>query len=301
MTSSLPDGVTSRPLRREDAALVAEMLAEDERWMGLQPSIGAADVVAWWMRTNLDEDSWLLEQDGRAIAGGWMEVHDGVAFGGSGVRPGSKGRGLGAWLLAAQEARARELGAARLHQHTMAADSSAGELMKSNGYREARRHYEMAIELDAEPPEPELPHGLAVDVFHEEEAREYHDATVEAFADEWGFVPMPFEQWWEMRKDDDKSLWFVVRDGERIAAYARCEAGRHGGGFVGMLGVRRDWRKRGLGRALLLHAFRAFWDRGITRVTLGVDSENPTGATRLYESVGMRVESESVTFEKELV
>ena len=88
-----------------------------------------------------------------------------------------------------------------------------------------------------------------------------------------------------MRSDDDKSLWFVVRDGERIAAYARCEAGRHGGGFVGMIGIAEAWRRRGLGRALLLHAFREFWARGITRVTLGVDSENPTGATRLYESV----------------
>ena len=298
--SSLPDGVTSRPLRREDAGLVAELLEEDERWLGLSSRIGEPDVLAWWIRTNLDEDSWLLEEDGRAVAGGWMEVHDDVAFGGSGVRPGTKGRGLGAWLLAAQEQRARDLGAKTLHQHTMAADTGAGALMKSRGYREARRHYEMAIDLDAEPPAPELSDGLSVDTFREEEAREFHDAIGEAFADEWGFTPLPFDEWWNMRKDDDKSLWFVVRDGERIAAYARCEAGRHGGGFVGMIGVRRDWRKRGLGRALLLHAFRVFWERGITRVTLGVDSENPTGATRLYESVGMKVESESVTFEKEL-
>lgn len=298
---NLPDGVTSRPLRREDAALVAELLVEDERSMGLAARIGESDVLAWWIRTNLDDDSWLLEDSGRAVAVGWMEVHDGVAFGGNGVRPGSHGRGLGTWLVAAQEERARDLGAARLHQHTMAANPGAGALMKSRGYSEARRHCEMVIELDAEPPAPELPDGLMLDTFHEEDAREYHDAIAEAFADEWGFLSMPFDDWWAMRKDDDKSLWFVVRDGKRIAAYARCEAGRHGGGFVGMLGVRRDWRKRGLGRALLLHAFRVFWDRGIRRVTLGVDSENPTGATRLYESVGMRVESESVTYEKELV
>ncbi|HEU0302940.1 MAG TPA: GNAT family N-acetyltransferase [Gaiellaceae bacterium] len=300
MTLSLPEGVSYRPLTRDDAGLVAELVAEDERSMGLAARIGESDVQAWWIRTNLEEDSWLLEEGGRTIAVGWMEVHDGVAFGGSGVRPGAKGRGLGTWLLAAQEERAWELGAARLHQHTMAADPSVGALMASRGYREARRHYEMAIELDAEPSPPELPNGLAVDTFREEEAREFHDAMAEAFADEWGFVSMPFEQWWEMRGGDDHSLWFVVREGERIAAYARCEAGRHGGGFVGMLGVRGDWRKRGLGRALLLHAFRVFWERGITRVTLGVDSENPTGATRLYESVGMHVESESVTFEKEL-
>jgi mycothiol synthase len=299
----LPDGITSRPLRREDAALVAELLAEDERWMGLTGRIAEPDVLAWWIRTNLDKDSWLLEEEGRPVAVGWMEAHNGVAFGGSAVRPGSKGRGLGTWLASAQEDRARGLGATRLHQHTIAADHGARSLMELRGYREARRHYEMAIELEGEPPAPDLPDGLAVDTFREEEAREYHDAIAEAFADEWGFVSMPFEQWWEMRRADDSydpSLWFVVRDGERIAAYARCEAGRHGGGFVGMLGVRRAFRQRGLGRALLLHAFRVFWSRGITRVSLGVDSENPTGATRLYESVGMHVEAESVTFEKEL-
>jgi mycothiol synthase len=298
--SSLPEGITSRPLQQDDAALVAELLAEDESWLGLTPRIAEADVRAWWIRTDLEDDSWLLEENGRAVAGGWMEVHNGVAFGGSGVRPGSKGRGLGAWLLAAQEQRARDLNARILHQHTLAADPGAAELMESHGYREARRHYEMAIELDEEPPASELADGLSVDTFREDEAREYHDAIAEAFADEWGFVAMPFDEWWAMRKADDKSLWFVVRDGERIVAYARCEAGRHGGGFVGMLGVREDWRNRGLGRALLLHSFRVFWERGNTRVTLGVDSENPTGATRLYERVGMKVESESVTFEKEL-
>ena len=103
-----------------------------------------------------------------------------------------------------------------------------------------------------------------------------------------------------MRKDDDKSLWFVVRDGDRIAAYARCESGRHGGGYVGMIGTRRAWRRRGLGLALLQHAFREFYARGIKRATLGVDSENESGATRLYERAGMHVESEHVSFEKEL-
>jgi ribosomal protein S18 acetylase RimI-like enzyme len=103
-----------------------------------------------------------------------------------------------------------------------------------------------------------------------------------------------------MRKDDDHSLWFVVRDGDEIAGYARCDAGIRGGGFVGMLGVRTAWRRRGLGRALLLHAFREFRRRGLERASLGVDAENPTGATRLYESVGMHVEAEFVTFERQL-
>jgi mycothiol synthase len=298
--SSLPEGITSRPMTRDDAALVAELVAEEEAALGREPRMGAADVLAFWVRTDLAANSWLLEDAGGIVATGWMEAHGDTAFTGSTVHPRAQGRGIGAALVARAEGRARELGASRLLQFSFGEDSAAHELFESQGYHPVRRHYEMAIELDGEPPEPELPKGLVLETFREEEAKEFHDATVEAFADEWGFISMPFDEWWKMRQDEDKSLWFVVRDGDRIAAYARCEAGRHGGGFVGMIGTRKAWRRKGLGQALLLHAFREFWARGIRRVSLGVDSENPTGATRLYERVGMHVESEDVTFEKEL-
>ena len=87
-------------------------------------------------------------------------------------------------------------------------------------------------------------------------------------------------------------------DGGEIAAVVRNDPDRNGGGLVGALGVRRAWRGRGLGRALLLHTFGEFHRRGTGRVTLGVDSSNPTGATQLYESVGMHVELENVVWEK---
>ncbi len=78
----------------------------------------------------------------------------------------------------------------------------------------------------------------------------------------------------------------------------RNDPDRSGGGLVGALGVRRPWRGKGLGRALLLRTFGEFHRRGIQRVALGVDAQNPTGATKLYESVGMQVELEAIVFEK---
>jgi ribosomal protein S18 acetylase RimI-like enzyme len=78
----------------------------------------------------------------------------------------------------------------------------------------------------------------------------------------------------------------------------RNEANRNGGGYVGAIGVRRPWRGKGYAKALLLYTFREFFQRGTTRVTLGVDAESPTGATHLYERVGMHVEAENVVFEK---
>ena len=59
-------------------------------------------------------------------------------------------------------------------------------------------------------------------------------------------------------------------------------------GLVDNLGVRRPWRKRGLGRALLVASLRGLRERGQTEVALGVDAENLSGALRLYESVGFR-------------
>jgi mycothiol synthase len=295
----LPAGISQRALTRDDAALVAELLVDDERHFGLPPSLTEQDVRSWWLRTDLDHDSWLLEEDGTAIGGGWFDRLDDHAFGGGCVRPGQKGRGLGSWLAETMESHARGLGLNPIRNVTIAKDTDARALLEARGYKEARRHWVMAIDLDEEPRPPELPDGLALETFREEDACAFHDATKEAFADEWGFVALPFDQWWEMRKGDDQSLWFVVRDGDEIAACARCDEMR-GGGFVGSLGVRKPWRRRGLGRALLLHAFREFRTRGFERASLGVDSENPTGATRLYESVGMYVESEHVTFEKKL-
>ncbi len=62
--------------------------------------------------------------------------------------------------------------------------------------------------------------------------------------------------------------------------------------------MRRPWRGQGLGKALLYRTFAEFWRRGLPRVSLGVDADSPTGATKLYERVGMTVESANVVFEK---
>ncbi|HEV2582694.1 MAG TPA: GNAT family N-acetyltransferase, partial [Ktedonobacteraceae bacterium] len=73
-----------------------------------------------------------------------------------------------------------------------------------------------------------------------------------------------------------------------------------GDGWVNTLAVLRPWRKQGLGMALLLHSFREFYQRGKRKVGLGVDSQNLTGATRLYQRAGMHVAREHITYEKEL-
>jgi mycothiol synthase len=293
-----------RPVTESDLESVLRLMTEaEERVTGRPSRVGLADLRSWLSPLELARDTWLFEADGTPAAAGWCEAHGeiGVAFGN--VHPDAKGRGFGAQLVTRAEGRLRELDVPRVHQVCLAADRQAARLFSATGYREVRRFYMMAIVLEDVPPEPVLPSGLTIDVMQVGEERAFHQALDDAFQDHWEHHTMPFEQWWQERSsapDYDRTLWFVVRDGGELAAAVRNVANRNGGGLVAALGVRRPWRQRGLGRALLLHTFGEFYRRGIELVSLGVDAENPTGATKLYESVGMITELERLVYERAL-
>jgi GNAT superfamily N-acetyltransferase len=138
--------------------------------------------------------------------------------------------------------------------------------------------------------------------------RGFYRATLEAFMDHWGIVEGNEDERiarWQYRleheKDLDPSLWFMLMDGDQIAATARCvpNAGADQGmGFVETLGVRRPWRRQGIALNLLYQIFSEFSRRGKQRVALGVDATSLTGATRLYEKAGMVVASRMAQYEK---
>jgi mycothiol synthase len=296
--SSLPDGW--RPIRPDEAGSVAALIDEDEVAAGFRSRLGQEDVADIWAHTDLEHDSWLTEEDGRIVAAGGGQLHAGTYFARGCVTPGAKGRGFGTLLVDLAEKRANDHGVPTINQVALGPDDAARALLESRGYRLVRRHYAMTIELGETPLEPERPPGLSITTFRADDAEPCYAAMNEIFADEWGFELEPFEEWWQRHSGDDHSLWFLVREGDEIAALLQGTEHRRGGGLVNWVGVRTRWRRRGLGRALLLHAFNEFHRRGTTRVGLGVDSENPTSATQLYESVGMSVEADHVTLVKEL-
>jgi GNAT superfamily N-acetyltransferase len=290
-----------RPFGEADFEPVVALLREEEEYTLQRPSqIGPSDLREWTSRTNLAETSWLLEEDGELRAVGWADITDDLGVGIGVVHPHWKGTGLGVQLLERSEAAARARGAVRMHQFAFGADTAAAALMTSRGYRDVRHFFEMAIEQTEPPPPVDLP----VETVREEDVRAFHAALDEAFQDHWEHHSTPFDEWWLRHSGNpnlDLSVWFMIRDGDEIAAVTRNEGNRNGGGYIGAIGVRRPWRGKGYAKALLLHSFRAFFERGMPRVTLGVDAENPTGATHLYERVGMHVEQENVVFEKALV
>ena len=288
-----------RPIVESDADAVASIVVQDSEALTGRPSrLGPNDVRDWWSRADLARDSWLFLDDGEPVAVGWLHPYgDKAAFAGV-VAQRAKGRGYGSAIVERAETAAAGRGLARMHTWVPPEDVAAISLFRQRGYDEVRRFYEMAIELAAAPPEPVVPEGFVLDLFREEDARAFHDTLEDAFRDHWEWHGTPFDEWWELRRENDRSLWFVIRAGTEIAAAVRNDAERNGGGYVGIIGVRRGRRGRGLAKALLLRTFGEFWRRGITRVSLDVDADSPTGATRLYETVGMHVEGAMAVYER---
>jgi mycothiol synthase len=293
-----------RPITDADIAAVAALAAEDEAALqGRSSRLGPNDVRGWLGRVDLAQDSWLYEEDGKLAAVSWFDFIDDLGFFVGIVAQGAKGRGLGSRLVDNGETRARERGAARVQTFGLERDTAAAELFEEHDFSAVRRFYGMAIELEAQPVVPTLPEGFTLETFRLEDARPYYEALDAAFEDHWEHHTVGFERWWEERQgahDFDPTLWFLIRAGDEIAAVVRNEPNRNGGGYIGAIGVQRAWRGKGLGRALLLRTFAEFHSRGVPRVTLGVDAESPTGATKLYESVGMTIEDAAVVYEKAL-
>jgi GNAT superfamily N-acetyltransferase len=302
MSSSLPDGYRCRPVKPADASVInALIVAADEAVQGWSDS-SEQDILDWWRLLDLEQDSWIVEDSGIAAYAVAFPHADSLDVDGY-VHPSHKRRGLGSWLVARGEERAVGRGLPTVHGWALAQDADARRLFEERGYAEVRRFYRMLIELEAPPPEPEWPEGFRVVTFEHEDARAIHAAFLEVFADEWNFVAMPFEQWYEVRvaePDFDPTLWFVVRRGDEIAAVLRADLERSGAGYVAGIGVLKKWRRRGLGLALLRQVFGEFYRRGQPRIALGVDAQNPTGATKLYERAGMHVAYEGIAFAKEL-
>ena len=266
-------------------------LSEDEvrHWFSL-PGI--------WMRVAV--------RNGRVV--GYLDVvarADGMRFD---VDARTLDRNIAEALLSAAEEHARPQAGhgAVLRGYAPGQEPALAEVFARDGWVPIRHFFQMQIELGDELPEPRWPEGIAVRTFRSGEEARVYEAQMAAFADHWDFHPQTMEEWLHEGVESprfDPSLWWLAEDGGEVAGLA-LTAWHHSDdphfGWVAVLGVRPAWRRRGLGKALLLHSFGEFRRRGATRVGLGVDAENTAGAVRLYERAGMKVARRHDAYEKTL-
>jgi len=313
---SLPTGYRLRRPTVADASAVADLKRALQLARDGESDSTRNEIVEEWALPRLvpDEDLWLIEVGSGEVVGYalvWPEDPPTVFVAELDVHPAHRGRGLSELLLELCEsraARATELGAGGAavnlgvwaHEH----DLEQRALYERHGFRYARTFLHLEIDLAQAPAAPVWPPGIVARRFrrHRDEAA-VHAAAEEAFRDHWRPGSMDLEEWLAFRferPDLDLDLWWVAWDGEEVAG-SLLAFETPLGGYLDSLSVRRPWRGRGLGRALLREAFAELRRRGFPRAYLGVDSENPTGAMGLYESVGMAPKRGAhLVFEKDL-
>lgn len=301
-----PSGYTFRPATLDDASAAAALMNEFDRAHLEEPdTVDAEEVATWWRPLELERDSRFYFAEDGALAGVATlslrdddQVLDLDAY----VDPRHAGRGLGTAMLDWLEEQSRARGYTAARTSAITADTAAGALVAARGYTPIRHFYRMAIQLDAPPPEPEWPPGFSVATLLPGEEPVLHAVTEESFAEHWGRQSRTYEQWREHHVDRDwfdPSLVWIVREGDTAVAELAA-AFRFGSGWVNTIGTLKPWRGKGIGRALLLTSFGEFFRRGERRVALAVDAGNETGATHLYESVGMRTVWQADIYERRL-
>jgi ribosomal protein S18 acetylase RimI-like enzyme len=159
------------------------------------------------------------------------------------------------------------------------------------GFRHVRVFQHMEREVDPTYVPGDPPFGVTIrSALDPDDDRIIHELLEETFRGHFGIEPTTFELFQTEFKDEmyDASLVLIAEvDGRPVGVAANWMPDDLG--WVGDLGVLSGHRGRGIGAALLRASFAALAARGVTKVRLNVDSENETGATRLYSSVGMTV------------
>jgi mycothiol synthase len=320
------DGMTLRTYRPGDATRISDLANKVFEADGVPWRTDPAEQENWLSMANekfdAARDAFLVEVDGVLVAAAdseWVDTTDGLRE----IRMGAqvdlawRRRGIGSWLQHMLEEHAAELAERYPTDRPVVLGSWASDsetdriaLIKRFGFEPARYFFEMARPTLDEIAEPMLPDGLEIRTVGADQLKRLWDADVEAFLDHWGGFDGSDERFEQWKTDPkfDPSMFVVAWDGDEIAGgvinqinESENTAFNRKRGWLMSVFVRRPWRRRGLGRAVVLRSLQVFRDLGMTSAGLGVDADNPTGALGLYTGTGFEVEMRSTAYRKPLV
>ena len=303
--ATLPAQFHVHPPTPHDADAIVKLLTLYENtveYIGFTPK----DLYTSWQEVefNVETDAWVIETETCEIVGyAFVRGHhapisivcEDLAYSGQGIWP---------YLLQKVEERVHEFMITDklyvgITLSTAFNDTfkEAMQTVEQRGYELVHTAWRMEIELAHEPEQPQLPDNITLRAFirgHDEHTA--HELSQEAFQ-----LIEPFAEW-ELKFADesfDPSLWFFAEAAGKVVGGAFCY-NYPDGGWVWDLAVLDAWRHKGIGLALLQHAFAEFYRRGKYKVGLDVNAENPTGATRLYHRAGMHIAQKYYIYHKHI-
>lgn len=280
-----------RPARLSDIEAVHEIIAA-QHTVDYGSAMSLEELQRRWQSIDLENDTCTAHADGNLA--GYAELLDNDSLF---IYPADRNNiDLAFQLLTILEKKAalRKKDTVNLFTRVSEKNTTLLRLFASNGYKSNLSFLIMELVMQKQPPEPQWASGIRVRRFvkgQDEEAA--YQTDEEASKDKGYHDPLSYEGWVKrmgMEKESfDPSLWFLACEGNEVVGVAlNAFAKESNTGWVDHLSVRQAWRKRGIGKALLLHTFREFYWRGIQCIKLSVDSKSLTHAPRLYESVGMK-------------
>jgi mycothiol synthase len=296
MERDVPGGLETRPARERDLDDVVRVIEAADGALGLPPEPIREELTWLWHLPTIDleRDTRILRDGDALIAYGeaiWKHPDEGGPLDLSvRVHPDYRGGGIGSWLLTWGERLAGERGSDGVRAFAADRDASAHHLLRLRGYVHVRSGFTMRMDLEADEDPGAPPPGVSIRRYEDADERVLYEVDQASFAEHWGFRPTSLESFNEELhgEDWDPSLVFLAQANGTTVGYVvsflfeMC-------GYVGSLGVLKEWRGRGIGKALLRRAFAELAGRGSREVRLGVDAQNVHGAVALYEGVGMSV------------
>lgn len=282
------------------------------------------EMLAVWWAPGADfvptEDVVIAEIGGRAVACGiagrpQAGMNEALYPVHGRVRPEWRRRGIGRALRLRSEEHARR-------RHQAVADQRPAYFvsycrdgvvpserqLKNGGYKPARHYFYMLRRTLGDIGSAALPAGIEVRPVERDHWRLIHAAETEAFRDHWGTPEFPYEVMESEASVDGAGpdMWVVAWEGDQVVGSVRnlidaqenAQMGRLRG-YNNTVSVRRPWRGRGIARALLNRSLILLRDRGMTESWLRVDTDNSTGALRLYESCGFAVNESETEYRKQ--
>ncbi|GER91511.1 hypothetical protein KDW_56730 [Dictyobacter vulcani] len=308
----LPTGFQVRSATMADLAAVVRVQNAQEMADFAEPLSNEARLRKTWQApdSNLQTDTWVVENpDGQIVSYAHSHVRPGEdselrVFAKVWLLPDYQRRGIGRHLLHLAEEQARglvaqDVGVTLAVPWISERNQAAQHLLQRAGYQQVLSLTNMKLALDTPPPAPVWNNEIVVRPFQagkDEQALYIIDEEISQ--EERGYMPREFDVW-QQQNLSDPSLIFLAWEAEQIVGLVIGGASNNQG-WIWHLGVRSAWRKQGLGMALLRLEQAEFYRRGLQKMSLNVDTLNPTGAMRLYERVGMHTHFQYHRYEKKL-